>query len=149
MKNIFKHCFALLLVVTLFAAPSLTSAASTSTPVLLTNTEGIKYFQYQPSPYYCDSHQAAILKDTTDSNGRWNVPAGLDFTFNVYFEQQTNLNYRIFVFNSNGSRVYDSGIISEGYPQVVIPAKATADSYEIWISAYSPFSIEAYDCFIY
>lgn len=110
---------------------------------------GIKVFEFQPS---CTIHTngAIILKDITQTDGKFYVPAGKEFTLNVNLNDDNGKvgYYKIIIYGNNG-KVYEGDIIDTKYPQVRISPKNKDEKYTAWIVAYSnEITIDGYDCWV-
>lgn len=147
MKKLLKRIIAIAFVAILFTAPSNALAASTSMPVLIFNQEGIKYFEYQPSPYYLSSNTSVVLEDTTTADKWWDIPANHESTNNFYLKESGY--FRVMVFERNEGLIYDTGVINDFYHQIRFPAQTTAKKYQIWVTAYTPINITGYDGFLF
>ena len=142
MKKFLRRITLLALVATMFIMPASTALAA-STPELVIDIPGVKYFEYQPSPYFVASGQSPILKDTTTSDGCWDVPAGKSFRCQIDVDRNTTVTFRVLIVSSSSGISYDQ-VVTGSFAICDIPAKATDTCYQVWVVAYSDINIYGY-----
>lgn len=144
MKKFLTRVIALALVAFLFAAPSIASAESI--PVCETNIDGIKAFFFQPDWYYLAGGKSLVLRDTTESDGYFHVPAGDQVTYNVTLSDPGS--FRVTIYWPGHGTVYN-GIINDSLDYLITLPKIAIDAkYEITVTALSNISILAYAQFL-
>lgn len=148
MKQAVKKVLVLFCMMSLMVCSSQAIFAA-SNVVLVSEYEpwGIKTFEFQPS--YTLSG-AKILRDITQTDEKFHVPAGKEFILNVNLNDDNGKvgYYKIIIYGNNGI-VYEGDIIDKKYPQVRISPKNKDEKYTAWIVAYSnEITIDGYECWV-
>lgn len=145
MKKLFKRIAILICIVTLFNLPISTLAAS-PTPVLIFADEQVKFFHYQPAPYYSPKNTGIQLRDLSHPSGLWEVPAGNGFRFYCNLLGTGEVT-QIIILDRNSNQVYNEVSISTATSpthEVTLPPATRDEAYYIVVAAVSDINITGY-----
>lgn len=147
MKKLLRKIMVLICIAVMFLMPTSCALAETSTPVLVINYDGRKYFDYQPD-FVLDTFITTTLHDTTNPVGiaghPWTVTSGKTFRIDIITVEQ-NCTLQVVVLNGAGYVIYNN-VLTTNYGGVVVDLPITSDdSYYVWVTAYySPVTIRGY-----
>lgn len=151
MKRILKKIIVLVCVATLLVMPASTALAATSTPVLVINYDGVKYFDYQPD-FVLNAFTTTGLDDTTNPIGwggcPWTVTAGKTFRVQIT-TVETNTSLQVLIISPTNGLMYNQILSTTNGGFMIDLPIASNDSYLVWVTAqYTPVTIRGYGGFL-
>ncbi len=144
MKRLFRNIIVLVCVATLCIMPASTVLAA-SNAVLITSTDTMKFYEYQPDQYSLAPGSTTFLADV-QNGGYFSVPAGYSLSAFCNIDYSSTLYVEIFKLNY--------GLVYSGYETssffISLPATTSASGYIIRLtnSGSTTVKLDNY-CFYY